>query len=323
MSSKVKAVGLFSGGLDSILSFKLLSQQGIETIGVFFRTPFFYGKGILEVANKYGINLQVLDVTQEYLKILENPVCGYGRFFNPCIDCHAFMLSMAGKVMEKVGASFVFTGEVLGERPFSQSSYGLRKVEELSGMKGKILRPLSAKLLPVTEMEKKGLVDRKKLLAIKGRSRKVQFELAEQFGIEIEGMLQPAGGCLLTDPKISTRVKVYVKKAKGIDVPYGLIKTGRHFLLPLGAGLIVGRSEKENEVIGKYVKENKLLIEPISQKGPIGLLFGKIGYEARVLSCKIIASYCKGKEEVLLRCLDGDEIVVVKQGREEFAKYMI
>ena len=326
--ARVKAVGLFSGGLDSILAFKVLQEQDIETIGVHFTTPFYHKSGIKEYARSLGIELIVRPILEEYIdKVLKSPVCGYGKNFNPCIDCHAFMVKLAGEVMKEVGARFVFTGEVLGERPFSQTRYGLKKVEELSGLQGLVLRPLSAKLLPPTIPEKEGWVDRERLLDIKGRSRKRQFELAEHYGIEIDPSIQPAGGCLLTDPFMSKRIRTYVRRfTDQSQVVYPLIKTGRHFLVAEDTAFVVGRNRFENEVIEKYAPKG-VLVRPEGVMGPVGIVFGKLKDDPAVhnLSARILASYSKAKggEDVMVKFSDGDEVVVKAEAKEKFKRYAI
>ncbi len=325
----VRAIGLFSGGLDSILAFKILQEQGINPIGVYFFTPFYSSQTkVKDLANRLNIEVIVVSVLEEYIdSVLKSPACGYGRNFNPCIDCHAFMVRKAGEFMSKFGAKFVFTGEVLGERPFSQTRYGLLKVEELSGLKGYVLRPLSAKLLPPTVPEKEGWVDRERLLDIRGRSRKRQFELAEKYGIELTPYLQPAGGCLLTDPFMSKRIRTYVRRLGTQSlVSYSLIKTGRHFWVEEGTGFILGRNQFENDIIKKYADKG-VIVEAVNIAGPLGFLFGNKKNDKAVhgLCARILASYCKGGigDDILVRFSDGDELKVRKEDRRRFSKYAI
>ncbi len=326
--ARIKAIGLFSGGLDSVLAFKVLQEQGVETIGVHFFTPFYSRPEIKDLAKKFKIDLIVVPVLDEYIEgVLKSPVCGYGKNFNPCIDCHAFMVRKAGELMPELGAEFVFTGEVLGERPFSQNSYGLRKVEELSGIQGYLLRPLSAKLLPETVPERKGWVDRARLLDIKGRGRQRQIELSKRYGIAIDPSLQPAGGCLLTDPFISKRIRAYVRRFHRQDlVIYPLIKTGRHFLVAEDTGLIIGRNRFENEVIKRY-KSKGVLLESVGVPGPLGLIFGKAAQDPAVhgLCARILASYCKGQygDDLFVNFSDGDGLGIKKEDRKRFSRYAI
>ncbi len=326
--AKVKAIGLFSGGLDSILAFKVLQDQGVETVGVHFFTPFYSRPDIKELAKRFKIDLIVVPVLDEYIKdVLSSPVCGYGKNFNPCIDCHAFMIRKAGELMGKLGAKFVFTGEVLGERPFSQSSYGLRKVEELSGLKGYLLRPLSAKLLAETVPEKEGWVDRERLLDIRGRKRQRQIELAEYYEIDVDPSLQPAGGCLLTDPFMSKRIRAYIRRFHRQDlVIYSLIKTGRHFFVAKDTALVIGRNKFENDVIEKYGSRG-VLLKPVGVAGPLGIIFGELIHDPAVhgLCARILASYCKAcvAEGVFVSFSDGDALEVKKEDRKKFSRYAI
>ncbi len=201
----VRALGLTSGGLDSILSALVLKDQGIEVAWVNFETPFFSSDRARRAARMTGIPLRVKNITGVYVKMLKNPNCGYGANMNPCLDCHALMLELAGSIMTEEGFDFLFTGEVLGQRPMSQTKPSLRYVEKQSGYDGYILRPLSAARLPVTIPEKEGLVNRDLLLDITGRSRKPQIKLAGEFGLE--DYSSPGGGCLLTDKGYSDRLR--------------------------------------------------------------------------------------------------------------------
>lgn len=211
---KIKALALFSGGLDSILAVKLILNQDIDVVALNFASPFScYSKnalGVAEAANHLGVTLEVLRLDDEYLEIIRDPNHGYGKNMNPCIDCRIHILRKAKNYAKKIGADFIFTGEVLDERPMSQHLAALKIVEEESGLKGNILRPLSARLLPKTVIEKKGLVDRQKLLDIRGRSRKPQLRLAEEFNIKFYP--SPAGGCLLTCREYANKLRDLFKQ---------------------------------------------------------------------------------------------------------------
>jgi tRNA-specific 2-thiouridylase len=265
------AVGLISGGLDSILSARLILEQGIEVQGVSFVTPFFNSKGAERVAQAVGIPLQVLDITEPHLAMLREPKHGYGNNLNPCIDCHILMLKEAGRVMEEGGADFLFTGEVLGQRPMSQNKASLRVVERESGYAGLVLRPLSAQLLPETMPEHEGKVDRKQLLGIKGRSRKEQMELAKRY--HITEFLSPAGGCLLTDPIFSRRLGDLFRRPDPVQIrDIELLKIGRHLRLSPAAKLIVGRHAQDNEKISKMVVPQDDLLKVEEYPGPLCLI---------------------------------------------------
>ena len=213
ITNPIKALGLCSGGLDSILSALVLKEQGIEVTWISFETPFFSAKAAKDAARQTGIPLIIKDITDIYMEMMRAPKAGFGKNMNPCMDCHTLMFAQAGKVMEEEGFHFLFSGEVVGQRPKSQNKNSLRYVEKNSGFDGQILRPLSAKCLPETQVEKDGLVDRERLLDISGRSRKVQMELAKKFGIK--DFPSPAGGCLLTDKGFSNRLRdmLYVQKS--------------------------------------------------------------------------------------------------------------
>ncbi len=230
--SRIKALALLSGGLDSTLATKLILQQGIEVKALNFVTPFCLcgkgGCGAAEVAKELGIPIKIMIVGQEYLRILRKPKHGYGKNMNPCIDCRIFMLKKAKQQAKEMGASFIFTGEVLGERPMSQHVHALRLIEKEAGLEGKILRPLSAKLLKETEAEKKGLVSRERLLDINGRSRKRQFALAKHF--MIANYPCPAGGCLLTCKEFASKLRdLFAHKTRVTLKDVSLLKVGRHF----------------------------------------------------------------------------------------------
>jgi len=271
-----RAVALLSGGLDSTLACKLMLDQGIEIYAVNFITPFCTctKKGCkLEakrVAENFDIPLKVIYVGEEYIQLVKNPPHGYGSNMNPCIDCRIFMFSRAKVYMEEIGASFIVTGEVLGERPMSQRLDAMRIIEKESGLCGKILRPLSAKWLPPTIPELEGLVDRNKLLKIKGRSRKPQMKLAEELGIDDYPC--PAGGCRLTDPNFARRIRDAFEHEEDSLRDIKLLKLGRHFRLPSGAKVVIGRDEQENKSIIALASGTDILLEVCDVPGPIGLL---------------------------------------------------
>ena len=211
-NKKIKAVALFSGGLDSILAIKLLLEQGVEVVAVYFELPFCTpvenGDNIVkDIAQKLGINLRIVQLGKDYIEMVKQPKFGHGSGMNPCIDCKIFMLNLARSIAGEEGAEVVVTGEVLNQRPMSQYRIALQKIEKESGLKGRLLRPLSAKFLPETNVEKEGLIDRNKLLSIHGRGRKEQLSLAKQ--MDVENFIPAAGGCALTD-------KFFVKKLQDI-----------------------------------------------------------------------------------------------------------
>lgn len=267
-----KVLVLFSGGLDSLLAVKILERQNVEVEGTCFTSNFFDCKKAEKAAKANGIKLRRKDISAEMVELVKNPERGFGKNMNPCIDCHALMIKLGGEIAKQEGFDFVATGEVLGQRPFSQNKQALREVQKKSGVE--VLRPLSAKLLEKTSMEKQGLVNREDLLDIHGRSREKQNNLIREFGIkEYES---PGGGCLLTDPDFSTRLTKalqMVPKLKGKDIE--LLKKGRIYWFWLQKEsflLVVGRNREENEEIIKQAKKGDLLIYPEDLKGPVSLL---------------------------------------------------
>ena len=294
---KPKAVALLSGGLDSTLAVKLMMEQGIDVKAVAIKTPFCdfdcgHGCGfrVKEVAEKLGVELKTFYLGDEYLEMLKNPKHGYGSGMNPCIDCREMMFKVAKDYMQEIDAKFVITGEVLEQRPMSQNPRALKIIEQESGLEGKVLRPLSAKHLAPTEAEKSGLVKRNQLLSIKGRTRKVQIELAKNFGIT--DYQNSAGGCLLTDPQFAKRVKdLFEHTEKPTLNDTELLKVGRHFRISKDVKLIVGRNEKENDVISSLAIQDDILLEVKDHKGPLAVLRGKYDDNTLALSASIVHRY--------------------------------
>ncbi len=307
---KSKAVALLSGGLDSHLAVKMVKEQGIEVEAVAIKTPFCdfdCGKGcghkVLEVASELDIKLKTVYLGKEYLNMLKNPKHGYGSGMNPCIDCRMMMYDEAKKHMEEIGADFIITGEVLHQRPMSQNSNALSVIEKGTQMEGKVLRPLSARLLPLTDPENNGLINRSMLGSIRGRSRKGQLHLADKY--EISDPPNSAGGCLLTDPQFSKRVrdlfKFSVPEPSINDVE--LLKIGRHFRLSSFSKLIVGRNHAENEMIKSLSNDADYLIQPEIVPGPSSILRLNVDPDLRkhknllALSIRITLRYADTKVE--------------------------
>jgi tRNA-specific 2-thiouridylase len=275
---KAKAIALLSGGLDSTLAVKLMLEQKVDVEALNFVTPFCQCNRhghceALEVAEQFDIPCKVIAVTEEFFERIRHPRYGYGSGMNPCLDCRILMFSKAKERMEETDADFVFTGEVVGERPMSQRLDAMRIIERESGLEGRLLRPLSAQLLPATIPEQQGLVDRDRLLAIRGRSRKPQIVLAETHGITDYPC--PAGGCLLTDPGFARRMRDLVRYQPDFRLnDVNLLKVGRHFRLSPGMKAIVGRDEGENQRIVALVRPGDLLLEAIGWGSPVTLLRG-------------------------------------------------
>lgn len=267
------AIGLISGGLDSILAVKMIQEQNIDIIGLCFISPFFDNSPkVKKIAETFGIKLKTIAFGDDYIKMIQKPKYGYGKALNPCIDCHVYMLKKAKALMENLKAGFIFTGEVLGERPMSQNLQALKNIERESGLIGKLLRPLSAQLLEPTIAETSGIIDRTKLGKISGRSRKPQIELAKKYGIT--DFPQPAGGCLLTDKTFSQRLKDALRHNESSLNDLELLKVGRHFRID-NTKIIVGRNKNENELIEKLIQKKDIIIKPIDTVGPIVLI--KVG----------------------------------------------
>ena len=264
-------VGLLSGGLDSILAICVLREQNIRIEAVAFITPFFGPGNAQKAVKMLNVPLHVVDITDVHLQMLKKPKHGYGSGMNPCIDCHALMFREAGKLMQQWGADFLFSGEVLGERPMSQNKQSLRVVARDSGFEEYIIRPLSAKLLPITRPEQEGKVDRERLLDIQGRSRKRQMELAKQYGIT--EYPEPAGGCRLTEPNFSKRLKDLMTHHANFSVrDIELLKVGRHLRLAEQVKCIVGRNEQENTAIEELRRPEDILLAPAEIPGPAVLI---------------------------------------------------
>jgi len=292
-NKQVRALGLCSGGLDSMMSGLVLRQQGIEVEWVSFETPFFNAAKARKASEMTGIPLTVKPIYNIYIKMLKNPPAGYGKYMNPCMDCHTLMFKLAGEMMPQGNFDFLFSGEVLGQRPMSQNKQALGYVAKHSGFKGYILRPLSAKNLPETIPEKEGLVDREQLLDIAGRGRKRQMELAKNFGIL--DYPAPAGGCLLTDKNYSIRLReIFEHQETCSEADLHLLKYGRHFRLNPENKLIVGRTEKDNEQILNYQNPaTDIVIDVKDYSSPIGLLPGSAPDNAVLLAASICTGYSK------------------------------
>lgn len=282
---KLKAVALLSGGLDSSLAVRIMLEQGVEIEAVAIKTPFCdfdCGKGcghrVKEIASDLQIPLKTIYFGEEYLRMLKRPKYGFGSGMNPCIDCRSMMYNAAKDHMKKIDADFIVTGEVLFQRPMSQNHRALNIIEKETGTQGKVLRPLSAKSLPMTEIENDGSVKRANLCNIVGRSRKSQLALARKFGIEDPP--NAAGGCLLTDPQFSMRIRDLMKHLDDPDkVPtindIELLKVGRHFRLSNAAKLIVGRNQNENYIMGSLALKDDIVIEAQEFPGPTCILRSK------------------------------------------------
>ncbi len=292
-NQKIKGLGLCSGGLDSILSARVLQYQGIYVEWINFETPFFSSEKARKAAQMTGVPLTVAPITDIYLEMLKNPNCGYGRRMNPCMDCHALMFRLAGDQMKEKGFDFLFSGEVLGQRPMSQTKSSLRYVEKHSGYDGYIIRPLSATALAETIPEKNGLVDRERLLGLSGRSRKPQMELAEKYNIT--EYPTPGGGCLLTEEVYSRRLKdLFDHNAVLAENALHLLKFGRHLRLDKKTKLIIGRTHGDNESILKYIDpERDTILKVKGYPGPTAVIPGGGEKDQIQTAAAVCVSYSK------------------------------
>lgn len=294
---KVKALGLCSGGLDSILSALVLRDQGIAVAWVSFETPFFSADKARAAAEAQDIPLFVRDITPVYLEMMKAPPAGFGKNMNPCMDCHSLMFRLAGEMMTEKGYDFLFSGEVAGQRPMSQNRSALRYVEKHSQYDGHILRPLSARCLPPTRMEESGLVDRERLLDLSGRTRKPQMALAERYGVK--DYPSPAGGCLLTDKGYSQRLRdLFDHQETYADRELHLLKYGRHMRLTPTVKIAVGRTQVENTALMDLVAAEKdLVIKTNGAPGPTLVMPGGGDEAAVLLAAAICAGYSKAPND--------------------------
>jgi len=296
-TNHLKGLGLVSGGLDSLTACLLLKLQGIEIVGLNFKSPFCLCDKVLSHSecglnlfyDKLGMKVHTLSKGDDFLEIIKNPKFGYGKNLNPCIDCRIYILKKATELKKEINADFIFTGEVLNQRPKSQHLGALKIVERESGLEGKLLRPLSALHLEPTIFEEKGLIDRSKLLGIKGRSRKIQLDLARKHGLLDN--YNACGGCLLTDIPFSRRMRDYLKFNEVLrmkDIP--ILKHGRHFRYK-GTKIIVGRNETENNLIIQLKKPEDLIMEAKDIMGPTTIIQGYVTDEILEFAGKLTLRY--------------------------------
>jgi tRNA-specific 2-thiouridylase len=292
-SRNIRALGLCSGGLDSILSALVLREQGIDIHWVSFETPFFSAAKARRASETTGVPLTVRNITPVYMEMVRSPSVKFGKHMNPCMDCHALMFRLAGEAMDRQGFDFLFSGEVLGQRPMSQNRGSLRYVEKHSGRDGYIVRPLSARCLPETLVERNGWVDRRKLLDISGRSRKPQLQLAQKYGVT--DFPAPAGGCLLTDKIFSRRLKDLLDhQADCPEKDLNLLKYGRHLRLNPQTKIVVGRTQQDNEQINRCIDPQTDMVLKVDQfPGPLVVIPGGGSEAVTMLAASICAGYSK------------------------------
>ncbi len=294
-----------SGGLDSTLAVRLLHDMGIEILGAHFTGPFCTcdrgNEGCMSyariIAKELGIQFKIYSLGKEYMEIVANPPHGYGSGVNPCIDCRILLLKKAKELMDEEGASFIVTGDVVGQRPMSQLRKKIELIDRDSGLGGLILRPLSAKELPETIPEKEGIVDRTKLLGITGRRRKEQMDLAKK--LDIGDYPCPAGGCLLTDKNFAARIRDLMAH-EGLELAtVPLLKIGRHYRLENGAKVVIGRNQAENEKLERMAKDADVLFIPEKVMGPSAILRAKDPESDQIeLTATMLAAFCDGEGPV-------------------------
>lgn len=319
----MKCLALFSGGLDSMLSIKLITEQNIEVhalnIDIGFGGDSDKNALMEKRANLAGASFESINIREKYLKeVLFSPKYGYGKHFNPCIDCHGFMFKTALDLLTTYKADFVISGEVIGQRPMSQRKEALNQVKKIANS-DLILRPLCAKLLPPTLPEIQGWVDRDKLLDISGRGRSRQLDLAKKFGFD--DFESPAGGCPLTTEVMSNRIKDFIKFDKQMNAnDFQILRFGRHLRLPDGAKLIIGRDESENNILKKLKSDKFQSVNILNLIGAFVLISKQASLKDQKLAAKLAAAYAKSKFDQIYQAQIGENKFEISPINKEEAK---
>lgn len=312
---KKKALALLSGGLDSTLAVKVMLDQGIEVEALNFTSPFCTCTGknsgckseAVRVAAEFNIPIKVIHKGLDYLEIVRHPSHGYGKGVNPCIDCRIYLLRKAKEYMAESRADFVITGEVLGQRPMSQRRDTLRIIERESGLEGLLLRPLSAKHFSPTIPEKNGWVDREKLLAIQGRSRKVQIQLADE--LDVKNYPCPAGGCMLTETSFAPKVRDLFAHSDPLNLrDFRLLKIGRHFRIGPKTKVIIGQDDAVNTLLENNVEQGEVQLRWIDGGSPLGVVTGYIDNTMIDVAARLILRYTRAEagQECRVKTLKDD-----------------
>jgi len=300
----VHGIVMFSGGLDSVTATHLLKSQGLQIKALHFLLPFYSGLGrsykeVRRYADSLGVPIRIEEEGEEFLDMILDPAFGYGKNANPCMDCRIARLKKAAKIMEEEGASFIATGEVIGQRPMSQRMECLHTIEKRANLQGILLRPLSARLLPPTKVEEQGLVDRERLLAISGRSRKVQLEYAREHGLIHDS---PAGGCLLTHADPARRFNELVSMNQKISLnDFKLLAWGRHFRLSPLCKVIVSRNESENGVLEKIVTSDDYFMYMDEIPGPVAILRGICTEDEISSAASVLVRFSKARNSGMVK----------------------
>lgn len=308
--AKTRAIALLSGGLDSLLAARVIKDLGFEILGIGFyngfsaRNPQEVEARLWRAAAQLEVEVELIDIREEFLKIVKHPRHGYGSALNPCIDCRILMFSRAKELLEERRAEFVVSGEILGQRPMSQHHRALMTVAAESGLGTRLLRPLSGRLLPPTYPEEQGWLTRDELYDIQGRSRRRQLELARRFGIT--EYLQPAGGCLLTDRPYAARVRdAFTHEGKDSLTyrDFELLIFGRLFRLSPLSKALIGRNERENDHLARLAPQGSYRLEVLDHPGPLAVVLGQPSVEDLKLAAQITARYSDGRGEAEVRVL--------------------
>lgn len=307
---KAKAIALLSGGLDSTLAILVLLKQNVDVTAITFLNHFgcdisdssSCARDPFPASEKYGFTVKLNHLADKFMDIVINPKFGHGKNMNPCIDCRILMLKEAKQFMRMSGADFLVTGEVLGQRPMSQRRDSFPVIDREADVKGLVLRPLSAKRLEPTRAELTGLVDREKLYGFVGRSRKPQMKLADE--LDLTDYPSPAGGCLLTDPIYSDRLRDLLTYNEAPDMrEINLLRVGRHFRISEKTKIIIGRNQAENEALESLVMPDDLALEAQDCGSPLTLVIGEQTSEIAELAASMTARYSSAKTNPLVRVL--------------------
>jgi tRNA-specific 2-thiouridylase len=325
----MKCIVMFSGGLDSTIAVHMMQQQGLDVLALHFILPFYSGfglahEGIKKRAELLNVPLRIEEEGEEYLAMFKSRQYGFGKNVNPCLDCRIHRLEKAKRIMEETGASFIATGEVVGQRPMSQRRDCLDIIEKKSGLKGFILRPLCAKILRPTLVEERGWVKRDQMLDFWGRGRKGQMAYAARYGLSYP---MPAGGCILTNSRTAERYADLAANSPEFSLnDFKLLAYGRHFRISPSVKFIMARDDAENEMLDKLVRPDDTVVTMKDVPGPLGILRGVYTEEEARLACSIFAKYTRARTEekaaVELTANDVKRVIeVVPAGEEECSKY--